>query len=78
MAYWGDGLKWYWAGVSFTYLIGLIGVMFLILSMIKRDSAKRGFFSSYIINFLRTVSFLALTIGFLWTTFVIIAGMSGM
>lgn len=77
MAYWGDGLTWFWVGVIFTYLIGLLGVMFIILSIINRDGHIEGFFS-YVINFLSTLSFLALALGFLWTTFLIIAGMSGM
>jgi len=77
MAYWGDGLTWYWVGVTFTYLIGLLGVMFSILSLKKRDGNKKGFLS-YSINLFRPLSILALGMGFLWTTFVIIAGMSGM
>lgn len=77
MAYWGEGLTWFWIGVTFTYLIGLLGAMFFILSVVKRDDAKQGFYS-YIINFFRTLSFLALVLGFLWTSFLIIAWMSGM
>lgn len=77
MAYWGNGLTWYWVGVTFTYLIGLLGVMFIILSFKKREGNKKTFFS-FLLILLRTLSILALGIGFLWTTFVIIAGMSGM
>ncbi len=77
MAYWGKGLTWFWVGVTFTYLTGLLGVMFIILSFKKREGNKKIFFSLLLI-LLRTLSSLALGIGFLWTTFVIIAGMSGM
>lgn len=74
MAYWGKGLTWYWIGVVFTYLIGLFGVMFIILSSKKRDGGKENSFP----KLLRALSISALVVGFLWTTFVIIAGMSGM
>lgn len=74
MAYWGDGLTWYWIGVTITYLVGLLGVMFIILSLKKRDCNTKGIFS-YSINLLRTLSILALGLGFLWTTFIIIARM---
>ncbi|BAK16369.1 hypothetical protein SSIL_1946 [Solibacillus silvestris StLB046] len=47
------------------------------LSLKIRDDSKNGFYS-YSINLLRTLSILALGLGFLWTTFLIIAGMSGM
>ena len=76
MAYWGNGLTWYWVGVTLTYLIGLLGVMFFALSFKKREGNQK-VFASLLIS-LRTSSILALGIGFLWTTFVIIAGMSGM
>ncbi|WP_091277123.1 hypothetical protein [Alteribacillus persepolensis] len=74
MAYWGKGLTWYWVGVVFAYLIGLLGVIFIILSLKKRKSYKETLFPVL----LRTLSGGTLVIGFLWTTFVIIAGMSGM
>ncbi|MEK4531976.1 hypothetical protein [Solibacillus sp. FSL K6-1554] len=77
MAYWGNGLTWYWVGVTITYLTGILGVIFIILSLKIRDDSKNGFYS-YSINLLRTLSILALGLGFLWTTFLIIAGMSGM
>ncbi|MFB4166278.1 hypothetical protein ACE1TI_21460 [Alteribacillus sp. JSM 102045] len=73
MAYWGEGLTWYWIGVVFTYLTGLLGIGFIILS-VKRRNGKKTLFPIL----LRTFSTSALVIGFLWTTFVIIAGMSGM
>ncbi|WP_152414409.1 hypothetical protein [Halalkalibacterium ligniniphilum] len=74
MAYWGNGLTWYWAGAVFTYLIGLLGVMFIILSSEGRKGDKE--ISLPIL--LSLLSGVTLVIGFLWTTFVIIAGMSGM
>lgn len=77
MAYWGNGLTWFWLGVTITYLTGLFGVLFVILSLKIRNDNKNGFYS-YSINLLRTLSILTLGMGFLWTTFLIIAGMSGM
>lgn len=77
MAYWGNGLTWFWVGVTITYLTGILGVIFIILSFKIRNDNKNGFYS-YSINLLRTLSILALGMGFLWTTFVIIAWMSGM
>lgn len=74
MAYWGNGLTWFWVGVILAYLIGLLGVMFIVLSLKKRESNQK----TVCLNILRTISILALGFGFLWTTFVIIAGMSGM
>ncbi|MEK4130084.1 hypothetical protein NYE67_10405 [Solibacillus sp. FSL W8-0474] len=76
MAYWGNGLTWYWVGVTFTYLIGVLGCVFFALSFKKREGDQK-YFSSLLIS-LRISSILALGIGFLWTTFIIIAGMSGM
>ena len=77
MAYWGNGLTWFWVGVTITYLTGILGVTFIILSLKIRDDSKNRFYS-YSINLLRTLSILALGLGFFWTTFLIIAGMSGM
>ncbi len=74
MAYWGRGLTWYWVGVVFTYLIGLLGVMFIILSLKVRKGEKE----TTLPILLSTFSAVMLVCGFLWTTFVIIAGMSGM
>ena len=76
MAYWGNGLTWFWVGVTCTYLIGLLGIVFFALSFKKREGDQK-YFPSLLIS-LRTLAILALGIGFLWTTFVIIAGMSGM
>ncbi|WP_026701679.1 hypothetical protein [Salibacterium aidingense] len=74
MAYWGEGLTWYWVGIIFNYLIGLLGVMFIIFSLKSRKGDKETSFPIL----LRTLSGVTLVIGFLWTTFVIIAGISGM
>lgn len=74
MAYWSDGLTWYWIGAVFTYLAGLLGAMFAFLSLIKRGGEK----PISVIILLNVVSFIALGLGFVWTTFVIIAGQSGM
>lgn len=75
MAYWGKGLTWYWIGVSFTYLLWLMGIIFLVIA-ITRESNKNGklLFSLSIVGI---GSFIILILGFCWTTFVIIAGLSG-
>ena len=66
MAYWGNTLVWYWVGISLTYLIWLVGVIFLVVSFKQGKNIKiLGFISGVI-----------LVLGFLWATFIIIAGLS--
>lgn len=43
MAYWGNGLTWFWVGVTFTYLIGLLGIVFFALSFKKVKVSKNTF-----------------------------------
>lgn len=73
MAYLGNGLTWYWIGVALTYCIFLIGVTFLILIFMKKSEPY-----NLLVLSLSFVTGMLLVIGFLWTTFIIIAGMSGL
>ena len=75
MAYWGEGLTWYWVGVSFTYLIWLIGIVLLVLARTRKTTAKGKLIVGLPIMGIAT--FILLICGCLWTTFVIIAGLSG-
>lgn len=40
MAYWGNGLLWFWVGVSITYVTWLVGIAFL-FSAIRKKQTKR-------------------------------------
>lgn len=73
MAYWGNNLTWYWVGVSCTYIVWLIGVSFLVRAFTKRTGRH-----TLLTLSLSIVTSSLLVLGFLWTTFVIIAGLSGM
>lgn len=73
MAYWGNNLIWYWVGVVLTYAIWLIGVTFIFLIFTKKSGDYNVLVAS-----LSIVSGILLVLGFLWTTFIIIAGMSGL
>lgn len=42
IAYWGEGLTWYWIGVSITYSIWLLGVIFL-ANALRKGEAVFGF-----------------------------------
>jgi len=76
MAYWGEGLTWYWVGVALTYLIGVLGIVFLVIASIRNTAVKgKPIFRLSVIG---TASFMMLLCGFCWTTFVIIARQSGM
>ena len=75
MPYWFGGMIWFWIGVVFTYLVGLSGAMFWVLSFKKRGGNQK--LSSATLIFLRIISALVLGFGFIWTTFIIVAGMSG-
>ncbi|TQS70635.1 hypothetical protein DX933_17910 [Ornithinibacillus gellani] len=76
MAYWGSDMTWYWVGVSFTYFLWLMGIVFLVLAITKKEHMKGKLTFGLTIAQVTTV--ILLISGFLWTTFVIIAGMSGM
>jgi hypothetical protein len=76
MANWGEGLTWYWVGVTFTYFIWLLGITFLIMAIIKKENIKGKLLFN--LPIMGIVSFIILIFGFCWVTFVIMAGLSGM
>lgn len=73
MAYWGNSLTWYWVGVVLTYALFGIGVTSLIFANTKKNESHHLLLIS-----LSIVLSLLLLMGFLWTTFIVITGMSGM
>lgn len=75
MAYWGNDLTWYWVGVVFTYFIWLMGTAFFFLSINRQRNEKRKLIFN--LSILERITLAISICGFLWTTFVIIAGMSG-
>jgi len=75
MAYWGNDSTWYWIGVSFTYFLGLIGIVLLVFVIKRRKEEKEE--SGFGLSMFEMVTSITLICGFLWTTFIIIAGMSG-
>ena len=77
MAYWGNGLTWYWIGVVLTFITGMVGTA-LILQSLKVDAPVEKNWLTILLISLRALAVLAIGLGFLWTTFVVVAGMSGM
>lgn len=75
MAYWGNDFTWYWAGVIFTYFLGLMGIVFLVFAIKRKARGNRE--SRFGLLMFGIVTSIILICGFLWTTFIIIAGMSG-
>ena len=75
MAYWGNDSTWYWIGASFTYLLGVVGVVLLAFS-IKKEKREKGE-SKFSLSVFGLVTSILLICGFLWTTFIIIGGLSG-
>lgn len=75
MAYWGNDLTWYWIGAVSTYFLWLIGIVFLGIAMTRKTKVKGKLKGG--LQIVGIVTFIILIFGFLWTTFVIIAGMSG-
>lgn len=75
MAHWGEGLTWYWVGVAFTYFIWLLGIIFLITAARKSNVKGTLIFGLPIMGI---ASFVILILGFCWTSFIIMAGLSGM
>ena len=75
MAYWGNDFTWYWIGVAFTYFLWLMGIVFLVVAITRKTTVNGK--SMFGLTMLRIATFILLICGFLWTTFVIIAGMSG-
>ncbi|HEY4579095.1 MAG TPA: hypothetical protein VIG63_04475 [Savagea sp.] len=73
MAYWENGNTWYWIGVSVTYGLGVLG--FILLSCAIKDKPRRH--KKGKTSFFVPVIAMGLVIGFIWTTFIIIAGLSG-
>lgn len=73
MAYWGTGMIWYWIGVVITYSILLVGVYLSFKVPIKNNDKI-----SLLRLGIRIILSTSLVLGFLWTTFIIIAGKSGM
>lgn len=67
MAYWGEGMLWYWVGVAFTYLVGFLGLILLTMA-IKKNKLNLMYGIAYAVS-----GFLLIT-GFLWITFIIIMG----
>jgi hypothetical protein len=76
MAYLGNDLTWYWVGVTITYFFGLMGIVFLVVAITRKAKVKGKLIFG--LSILGIAIFIILICGFLWTTFVIIAGMSGM
>ncbi|AXI01384.1 hypothetical protein DV702_13090 [Sporosarcina sp. PTS2304] len=77
MAYWGGGLTWYWLGVVAAYVTGGVGTVFILLTLKIAEPEKKTWLSVALVS-LRAVAILAIGLGFLWTTFIVAAGMSGM
>ncbi len=75
MAYWGNDCTWYWIGVVLTYFLGWVGIVFLVFAS-KRKTKINGESKSSLSMF-GIITSLVLISSFLWTTFIIIAGMSG-
>ncbi|MBF4502170.1 hypothetical protein IRY55_12445 [Savagea sp. SN6] len=75
MAYWGNDSTWYWVGVVLTYFLGLIGIVFLVLAIKRKTIENRE--PAFGMSIFRIVTFILLICGLLWTTFIIIAGNSG-
>lgn len=75
MAYWDEGFTWYWIGVAFTYFLWLMGIVFLVVAITRKANMKGKLILS--LSILGISSFFLLIIGFCWTTFIIIAGLSG-
>jgi hypothetical protein len=73
MAYWGRGLTWYWFGASLAYVFSVLSLITFIMMRFKKKihTNEIGFF-------LTVISVIVSILTILWTTFVIIAGMSGM
>ncbi len=79
MATWGEGFAWYWIGVIFTYFIWLLGIIFLVIAR-KINITSKSYAEGKLLFGLPVmgiVSFIILICGVLWTTFIIIAGLSG-
>lgn len=72
MAYWGNGLFWFWIGVGFTYTVWLVGLILWIKVFTYKDSSY-----SFLVVSLAILTIILLIVSFLWTTFVIIFGLSG-
>lgn len=72
MAYWGSGLLWYWIGIGLTYTVWLVGIIL----WIKGFTNKNGSYSFLIVSLI-TLIMILLILSFLWTTFVIVFGLSG-
>lgn len=75
MAYWENGLTWYWVGVAFTYFLWLLGIVFLVVAATRKANVKEKLVLG--LPMLGIATLILLICGFLWTTFVMIAGMSG-
>lgn len=68
MAYWGQGLLWFWVGVLITYLVWFLGMVFLIMA-IRKIQINTVYMIGYVIS-----GFLLIT-GFMWVSFIIIMGL---
>jgi len=73
MAYWGSDFTWYWIGVAFTYFLWLMGIVFLVVAITRKAKVKGKLIFG--LSILGIATFILLVFGFIWTTFVIIAGM---
>lgn len=71
MAYWGSGLTWFWIGVFCDCIFGIIA---MILVFIKKKDIK---LNEADVN-IRVLSFTIAFLNICWTTFGVIAGLSGM
>lgn len=76
MAYWGNDLTWFWVGIAFTYFLWLMGIVFLVVAITREEKVKGKL--KFGLPLFGIATFILLIFGFLWTTFVIIAGMSGL
>lgn len=71
MAYWGLGLTWFWIGVSCDYICAIAAIA---LGFVKKKDSK---LSQIDVN-IRVLNFTIAILNICWTTFAVIAGLSGM
>ncbi|MCO7125639.1 hypothetical protein NIE88_07640 [Sporolactobacillus shoreicorticis] len=71
MAYWSLGIFWYWVGAGIAYIATFAA---LILMVFLNKSKKEG----NLVLSTKLIGIIICTLILLWTTFVIIAGQSGM
>ena len=53
MAYWSEGMIWYWVGVALTYAIGIAGTVLILQSLKIEDSGRNKWFVTFSFHFVR-------------------------